>query len=49
MENNILKEGIMCTHMCVYIDIHIYLYMNDWVTAVQQKLAQHCKSTIFYF
>ena len=22
------------------------IYMYDWVTAVQQKLAQHCKSTI---
>ena len=36
MEDNIRKE------MCV----HIYTYAHGWVTAVQQKLAQHCKSTI---
>ena len=28
--------------MCVCI----YIYIYNWVTAVQQKLAQHCKSTI---
>ena len=23
----------------------MYIYMYDWVTVVQQKLIQHCKST----
>ena len=34
----------MC--VCVYIYTGIYIYMNYWVTFVQQKLAQHSKSTI---
>ena len=26
--------------------MYIYIYMFNWVTAVQQKLKEHCKSTI---
>ena len=27
----------------------VYIYVNDWVTAVQQKLTEHCKSSILNF
>ena len=30
-------------------NVYIYIYMYDWITAVQQKLTQHCKSTIINF
>ena len=32
--------------LCVYIYIYMYVCMYDWVTAVQQKLTEHCKSSI---
>ena len=38
----------VCIYVCVgvYIYIYTHIYMNDWVTAIQQKLTGHCKSTI---
>jgi len=49
MENNIKKEWIyIYIYMCVYTHthIHVYIYIKLSHFAVQQKLAQHCKSTI---
>ena len=34
------KDVYVCIYMCVYI----YIYLNHF--AIQQKLTQHCKSTI---
>ena len=42
LEDNIRKE--MCVYICTYIYIHMYIWLGHF--AVQQKLAQHSKSTI---
>ena len=36
----------ICTCVCMYMCIYIHAHTHDWVTAVQQKLTQHYKSTI---
>ena len=45
-ENYIPCDGtwwrIMCKKKCIYIYVCVY----DWVTAVQQTLTEHCKSSI---
>ena len=33
-------------YMYIYIHTNTYIYMNNWVTAVQKKLTEHCKSII---
>ena len=35
------------SYMCVCMCIHIYIYLIHF--AVQQKLTQHCKSTIPHY
>ena len=41
------KKEYIYTHTHKYIYIYIYIKLNHF--AVQQKLTQHCKSTIFSF
>ena len=40
----------MCVGMCVCVCVYIYIYRererDNWIIVVQQKLTQHCKSTI---
>ena len=40
-------EYIEEIYMSIYIYIHIYIYLNHF--AVQPKLTQYCKSTIYFF
>ena len=40
MEDNIRKGMCVCVSICIYVYAYmIYICMNDWVTALQQKLA----------
>ena len=44
MINHSEKEYFKKECVCVYIHTHIYIKLNHF--AIQQKLTQHCKSTI---
>ena len=43
MEGNVRKR--MCIYVCVCVCV-IYTHICGWVTAVQQKLTEQCKSSI---
>ena len=50
IEDNIRKGMYVFLHVCIhctYIYAHAYIEVGHLV--VQQKLAQHCKSTIIFY
>ena len=41
------KNVYMYMHIYIHIYIHVHIQQNDF--AIQQKLTQHCKSTVLQF
>ena len=48
MEDNIRMYRHVCMYVCTYTHTHTHThtYIICWVSVVQQKLTQHCQSTI---
>ena len=38
----------VCVYVCMYVSIYLYIYACLGHFAVQLKLKEHCKSTIFF-